>query len=61
VIDVIVLRQVPTPLDLVGIGLVMLGVAVHRPEAVAAPNRAIEAPAHGLAADRPRFVLESSS
>jgi len=33
VIGVIVLRQLPTQLDLAGIGLVMLGVALHRPEA----------------------------
>jgi len=32
-IGVVVLRQVPSPGDLVGIGLIMLGVALHRPEA----------------------------
>jgi inner membrane transporter RhtA len=32
VIGVIVLRQLPLPLELAGIGLVMLGVGLHRPE-----------------------------
>jgi inner membrane transporter RhtA len=31
VIGVIVLHQLPSPVDLVGIGLVMIGVALHRP------------------------------
>jgi inner membrane transporter RhtA len=32
VVGVVVLRQVPTAVELAGIGLVMLGVALHRPE-----------------------------
>jgi hypothetical protein len=32
VIGVVVLRQLPTAVDLAGIGLVMVGVALHRPE-----------------------------
>src|SRR2546422_11720661 len=32
VIGVVVLRQLPSALDLLGIGLVMAGVALHRPE-----------------------------
>jgi len=47
VIGVLVLQQVPTPLDLAGIALVMLGVALHRPEAVGSQKRAIESPAPG--------------
>ena len=46
-IGVIVLQQVPTPLDLAGIALVMLGVALHRPEAVESPRRPIGSPAPG--------------
>ncbi len=34
VIGVIVLAQMPTPSDLIGIGLVMLGVAIHKPAAL---------------------------
>jgi inner membrane transporter RhtA len=37
-IGAIVLRQVPSSSDLVGVLLVMLGVAIHKP---AAPSRAI--------------------
>jgi inner membrane transporter RhtA len=33
VVGVIVLRQLPSPLDLAGIALVMGGVALHRPDA----------------------------
>jgi inner membrane transporter RhtA len=33
VIGVIVLRQLPSPVDLVGMALVMVGVALHRPDA----------------------------
>jgi inner membrane transporter RhtA len=51
VIGVIVLRQLPTTLDLAGIGLVMLGVALHRPEAspaeTVAAKRPIDSPAPG--------------
>ena len=35
VIGVVVLRQLPSPTDLAGIVLVMIGVAIHRPEAEA--------------------------
>src|SRR5205809_2420672 len=55
VIGVIVLHQLPTQLDLAGIGLVMLGVALHRPEASAAEKvaakRTIDSPAPSCAAD----------
>jgi inner membrane transporter RhtA len=51
VIGVIVLRQLPTTLDLAGIGLVMLGVGLHRPEPsgteTVAAQRPIDSPAPG--------------
>jgi inner membrane transporter RhtA len=36
VVGVVVLRQIPTPLELAGIGLVMLGVSIHREPGAAA-------------------------
>jgi inner membrane transporter RhtA len=39
VIGVVVLHQLPSALDLVGIALVMLGVALHRPDATPGPER----------------------
>ena len=36
VVGVVVLRQIPTPLDLAGIGLVMVGVSIHRAPVTAA-------------------------
>ncbi len=39
VIGVVVLRQLPSLLDLGGIGLVMVGVALHRPEAISVIGR----------------------
>ena len=45
VVGVVVLTQVPTPLELAGIALVVLGVAVHRdPEAAPVPVRSERLP-----------------
>jgi inner membrane transporter RhtA len=53
VVGVIVLRQLPTLVDLAGIALVMLGVALHRPEATDASSaaRRRRARPHAAAAD----------
>jgi inner membrane transporter RhtA len=44
VIGVIVLHQLPSLIDAAGIGLVMVGVALHRPDATATPLKRTRAP-----------------
>jgi inner membrane transporter RhtA len=43
VIGIVVLHQLPSAVDLVGIALVMLGVALHRPDAALSSERELEA------------------
>lgn len=50
-IAAIVLAQIPTPQDLAGIALVMLGVAVHRPAPALAPSDGQPGADHQRAAD----------
>jgi inner membrane transporter RhtA len=54
VIGVLVLQQLPTAVDLAGIGLVMLGVALHRPDAGAVEPASAAPPTRAPADRRPR-------
>lgn len=48
IIATVVLAQVPTFRDLLGIALVMLGIAVHRPPPATPPDNSTHRDAHGL-------------
>jgi inner membrane transporter RhtA len=57
VIGVIVLQQLPTALDLIGIALVMVGVALHRPDVVStADDRTSKRAARALGRRRPSLA-----
>jgi len=52
VVGVVVLRQLPSAVDLAGIALVMAGVALHRPEPVRAPPAAARYPLSATSSSR---------
>src|SRR5436190_15567391 len=52
VVGVVVLRQLPSAVDLAGIALVMAGVALHRPEPVRAPPAAAPYPLSATSSSR---------
>ena len=61
VIGVIVLRQLPTPVDLAGIGLVMAGVALHRSPDSARPDAAPPLARRSSPIDTGEAVLSSQT